>query len=168
MNLVEIGRTGRPHGIQGELKLFVEEAYQPDLLAAKAILIGRPPIPYFVERMTGGGSLRVKLETFDRREQVVLLSNKPVYLPEEQVSVTVEEEGTPWDEILGFSVESEHYPLLPPIEEILDLPDHYLAKLTYGDKEVLLPLHDDLLLGVDRERKVVQLRIAEGLIDLFK
>ena len=79
----------------------------------------------------------------------------------------MEEEGTPWDEVIGFGVESEHYPPLPPIEEIIDLPEHYLARLTHEGRDLLLPLHDDLLLGVDRERKMIQLRIAEGLLDIF-
>ena len=64
MELVQIGRTGRPHGIKGELGLYVEEVYLDDLAAVKAILIGEPAVPYFVENLRQGGKLTVKLETF--------------------------------------------------------------------------------------------------------
>ena len=55
MELTEIGRSGRPHGIRGELKLFIEDVYVDDFSRAKGLLIGSPPVPYFIERMTWGG-----------------------------------------------------------------------------------------------------------------
>ncbi len=166
MELVQIGVTGRPHGTRGELNLFVDEGYEADLVKAKAILIGDKPVPYFVERFRQGGKLTVKLETFETREQVVLLANKPLLLPADQVTGLEEEDETPWDAIIGYSIEAEGYPLLGPIERIMDLPEHYLAELTYSDKTVYIPLHEDLVVGVREDDTVLVMVLPGGLLDL--
>ncbi|NJB85510.1 16S rRNA processing protein RimM [Lewinella marina] len=166
MELVQIGTTGRPHGVRGELGLFVEEVYEDDLLLARAVLIGERPVPYFVERFRQGGKLTVKLEKFDTREQVNLLANRPLWLPAAEVSVMAPEEGTPWDEVIGYRIQAEGYPELGPIEDILDLPEHYLAEITHNEKTVYIPLHDDLVREVRNEDGLLLMELPAGLLDL--
>ena len=166
MEVVEIGRTGRPHGVRGELSLVVDEVYLEDLLRAKAVLIGDPPIPYFVQRFREGGKLTVQLETFTTREQVSLLAGRPLALPADQLTVEVEEDLTPWDELIGYHIVAEGYPLLGPIEDIMDLPEHYLAEVTYEDRTVYIPLHDDLVVAVDESARQVTMDLPGGLLEL--
>ncbi len=166
MELVQIGVTGRPHGIKGELNLFVDEGYVQDILRSKAVLIGEKPVPYFVERFRHGGKLTVKLETFETREQVLLLSNKPLLLPANQVTELEEEDETPWDAIIGNYIEAEGYPRLGPVEAILDLPEHYLAELTHNNKTVYIPLHEDLVVALREDDKALVMELPGGLLDL--
>jgi 16S rRNA processing protein RimM len=166
MQTVLIGRTGRPHGIRGELSLIVDDHYLDDLERARAVLIGDPPIPYFIERLIGGGKPRVKLETFDRREQVRLLANRPLHLPAEEVAQVGTGEETPYDRLVGYHISSPDYPLLGPIEAIVDLPEHYLAEITHAEKEVLIPLHPDLIERIDEGKKTVLMDLPLGLLDI--
>ncbi|THH41341.1 ribosome maturation factor RimM [Neolewinella litorea] len=166
MELVQIGTTGRPHGVRGELSLFVEEVFEDDLLLARAVLIGDQPVPYFVERFRQGGKMTVKFERFDTREQVSLLANKPLWLPANEVSAAPPEEETPWDGVMGYTIEAEGYPELGPIEDILDLPEHYLAEITYNEKTVYIPLHDDLVREVRNEDGRLIMELPAGLLDL--
>ncbi|CAH1000421.1 Ribosome maturation factor RimM [Neolewinella maritima] len=166
MELVEIGRTGRPHGIKGELGLQVEEVYLDDLLRAKAVLIGDPAIPYFVKNYREGGKLTVLLDTFTTREQVSLLSGKPLWLPQHQVTAEVDELVTPWDALLGYRIEAEGYPLLGPIEDIMDLPQHYLAEVPYEGKTLYIPLHENLVVAVREDDEVVVMNLPDGLLEL--
>ena len=166
MELVEIGRTGRPHGVKGELSLHVEELYLDDLLGATAVLIGEPAIPYFVQQFRAGGKLTVTLETFATREQVSLLSGKPLWLPVDQVSAVEEAALTPWDHLIGYRIHAEGYPILGPIIDIVDLPDHYLAEIELDDKTVYIPLHDDLVIAVRDKVETVEMDLPEGLLEL--
>ena len=166
MKFIEIGRTGRPHGTRGELGLSVDERYYDDLLAAKFLLIGTPPIPYPVASFTTGGKLRVQLENFDRREAVSLLSNKLLALPADQLAAREEEAETPWDELIGYRVEAEGYPVLGPIAAIVDLPEHYLAEMTHEGREIYLPLHEDLVIGIREEDRTLVMDLPLGLLEL--
>lgn len=167
MDLIEIGWTGKPHGLKGELKLRIQEFYEDDLLAAKSVLIGDPPVPYFVEQIRAGGAIIGKFETLDSREHVALLSGKPIWLMASQVTA-IEEEGpdTPWDVIIGFSVRAEGYPVLGPITGVMDMPEHYLAELTHEGKEILIPLHENLVVSVDEEGETLEMILPEGLLEL--
>ncbi len=164
MDLVNIGRVGRPHGLKGELKLSIEDHYEEDLLDAKALLIGQPPIPFFIEYARGGGALIVKLENFNEREAVAMLSNQDVFLPAEQVSVTPAEVQHPFFQLIGFTIQAEGYPALGPIEDIMDLPQHYLAQLQHQGKEVLIPLHDDLIVEIKEDQLLLLMELPHGLL----
>ncbi|MEO1256234.1 MAG: hypothetical protein AAFY41_15300, partial [Bacteroidota bacterium] len=120
MDLIQVGKTGRPHGVKGEIKLFVEEHFIDDLFTARAILIGDPPAPFFVERLRGGGTIIAKLEEINTREDVVLLSNRPLLLRTEDVNdPTPEEDPLPFAHLLSYTIIADGYPTLGPIEEVI-------------------------------------------------
>lgn len=167
MDLIEIGWTGKPHGLKGELKLRIEAFYEDDLLAAQSLLIGDPPVPFFVEQMRAGGAIIGKFETLDSREHVALLSGKPIWLMTSQVSNVKEPEpDTPWDAIIGYTIKAEGYPTLGPVAGIMDMPEHYLAELKHEGKDIFVPLHEDLVVSLDEEGKVLEMVLPEGLLDL--
>lgn len=167
MDLIEIGWTGKAHGLKGEIKLRVQAFYEDDLLAAKSVLIGTPPIPYFVEQLRGGGAIIGKFEGLDAREQINLLSNKPLYLMTSQVAAIEEPEpDTPWDALIGYHIKAVGYPDLGPISGILDLPEHYLAELTHNGKALLIPLHENLVETIDEDAQELVMVLPEGLLDL--
>lgn len=167
MDLIEIGWTGKAHGLKGEIKLRIQEFYEDDLMAAKSLLIGDPAIPYFPEYLRGGGAIIAKLENLDSREQVTLLSNKPVWLMASQVVAIDEgEDLTPWDPIIGFTIIAEGYPDLGPITGIMDMPEHHLAELTHEGKNILVPLHEDLVISLDEEAETMTMMLPEGLLSL--
>ena len=166
-NLVEIGWLGKAHGLKGEIKAHVSDFYESDLLRAESIHVGSPAVPYFLERIRAGGTIFLKIEDLNAREEVALLSNRPLYLMESQVEQTEPDEGdTPFDALIGYSIEADGYPSLGPITGILDLPEHYLAELKHGGKDVLVPLHEQLVASVDEERKVLGMVLPEGLLDM--
>ncbi|OAV45547.1 ribosome maturation factor RimM [Lewinella sp. 4G2] len=165
MNLIEIGWLGKAHGLKGEIKAHVSDFYEDDLFRATSIHVGDPAVPYFLEQVRAGGSVILKIEELDNREQVALLSNRPLFLMDSQVEEK-EAEGadTPFDALIGYRIQAEGYPLLGPITGIMDLPSHYLAELTHDGREILVPLHEDLVVSVDEEEKILGMALPEGLV----
>ena len=166
--LIEIGWTGRAHGLNGEIKLRVSEFYEDDLLAAGSVFIGDPPVPFFPEQFRGGGALIAKFEGFDTRESITLLSNKPLFLSARNVTAREPEEETPFHFLIGFSIEAPDYPRLGPITEIMDLPDHYLASFEHEGRELLIPLHEELIESVNETERVVRMNLPQGLLSLHE
>lgn len=166
MELTEIGWTGKAHGLRGEIKLRVLEHYEEDFLMVPSVLIGDPPVPYFIESLRGGGAIIAKFEGLDSREAVSLLSNKPLYVLSSLVQAHTPEPDTPYDEMIGWYIEAEGYPVLGPITSIVDLPEHYLAELEHAGKTVLIPLHQNLILGGRPGDKTVLMMLPEGLLDI--
>ena len=76
-----------------------------------------------------------------------------------------EEAPLPFSHLLNYTIQAAGYPMLGPIEEIIDLPEHYLAQVKYQGKEVLIPLHEDLILENKAPTKVLVMDLPEGLLD---
>lgn len=165
MTLVTIGQTGRPHGLKGELKLWVEEAYEADLLAAQAVFIDKRP--FFPSAIRAGGSLLLKLEGVDTREAAQLLSGKPLELRAEDIGEPEEEAEATFLDLMGFVIYDTELGRIGEIEDVLDMPEHYVAVVTYREKEVYIPLHEDLIAALDPEAATVELNLPEGLLDLY-
>ncbi|MEM8583048.1 MAG: hypothetical protein AAGF87_02205 [Bacteroidota bacterium] len=164
MKLVSIGKLLRPHGLQGEIKALLDEGYEDDLLQAGSFLAGQPPVPLFIESFRGGGALILKLEGIDSREAVQVFAQAAIQLPEDRISDRPAEVQNPMLQLVGYTIQAEGYPELGPIEEVLDLPQHYLAQLVYEERVVLIPLHEDLVITKNEARKVLHMNLPEGLL----
>lgn len=166
MELIEIGRVGRPHGLKGEIKVNVEDHFEDDLLSASAVLIGDPPVPYFLETARGGGALIVKFEDLNSREDVMLLSNKPIALKAEDVTDPDPiDKDNPFAHLVGYTIAAEGYETLGPILEIVDMPQHYLALIERNGNEFYIPLHEDLIISEKAEEKLLEMDLPEGLAE---
>lgn len=164
MDLTEIGWTGRAHGLKGEIKLRVLEYYEDDLMELESVLIGDPAVPFFIESLRGGGAIIAKFEGLDSREQVAILSNKPLFALSSSVPEREPEPKTPFDALVGWHIEAETYPRFGPIREIMDLPQHYIAVIEHEGREVLLPLHENLITDVREDDQTLVMDLPTGLL----
>jgi 16S rRNA processing protein RimM len=48
----------------------------------------------------------------------------------------------------------------------MDLPQHYLAEVSYQGKPVYIPMHPDLILEVQLDTRRVVMQLPEGLLEL--
>jgi 16S rRNA processing protein RimM len=64
-------------------------------------------------------------------------------------------------------VVDENYGELGTIKEILDYPNQAVMQIFRGDKEVLIPVNDDIISKVDRETRTIHIKAPEGLIDIY-
>jgi 16S rRNA processing protein RimM len=166
MNLTEVGWTGKAHGLRGEIKLRVLELYEDEVLEVKSVLIGEPPVPYFVEQFRSGGAIIAKFEGLDSRELVSLLSNKPLYVLSSVIAEKEPEPDTPFDALVGWFIEAEGYPRLGPISEIMDLPEHYLAEMKHEGNDILVPLHEDLIIDIREDDQTLIMVLPDGLLTM--
>jgi 16S rRNA processing protein RimM len=167
--LVKVGRIGRPHGLRGELKISIEDHYFEDVVQQDSLLVavGSQYVPYFVEAWRNDGNL-VKLEEVDDKESAQLLQQRELYLPATQITIKEEEipVDNPFAEYVGYTIEDEISGPIGTITEIMDLPDHYLAEVDHAGKVIMIPLHDDLILAIDQQQKVIKMSLPEGLLEL--
>ncbi len=52
------------------------------------------------------------------------------------------------------------------IKGIIDLKEHSLMQVESGGREVLVPLHEDLIVSIDPQKKIMVIDAPEGLFDL--
>lgn len=170
-NYTQIGHTGKPHGITGELKMVVKERYERDALQANVLFleIKGNPVPFFVEDLSIGNAWIVKLEDVNSREQANSISGKGIFLRKSDLlpPEPADPDADPDYELLaGYLLIDQSSGPVGLIEAVYDLGTHSLAGVRYQDREVLVPLHRQLIVDLREDVGELVMDLPQGLLDL--
>ena len=166
---VSIGKIVAPFGLLGEVVIRHGLGKKTDLKGLKALFIEEKSanqIPYFISsaKAKNHEEVFVKLEGIDNREQAVKLIKKQVWLSK----ADFEKYAAPAAAIslIDYMV-IENGKEIGRISEIIEQPHQVLCTVVIGEKEALIPLHEETLLGIDRKKKIVDVSLPEGLLDIY-
>ncbi len=165
-----VGYTQKSHGVKGEIKIKLQPEFINNVLDAEILFINRHGkiIPFFLEDIKAIGKLYIaKFEDVDSPEQATQISSSEVLLPADAIQIEEEElQELEYHFIQGFEVHDEEKGLIGTIKEILEYPQQEMAVVFFGKKEILIPLHEDLIIELDEEKKRIRFELPEGLLDL--
>ncbi len=164
-----LGKVIKTHGYKGEVVLLLETD-NPDAYAGMDMIfinMDASLVPWFIEDIRINDKMAlVKLEDVSDPEQARTFMKKEVYLPLDQLDPLG---GTEFyfHEIVGYQVRDKVHGEIGRVEEILERPEQELIRILKGEKEILVPLTDEMILDVDRKNKILLLDTPSGLIDLY-
>ncbi|WP_228850313.1 ribosome maturation factor RimM [Aegicerativicinus sediminis] len=125
-------------------------------------------IPYFIEhaQLHKSDLLRLKLEDVNKEAEADALLKADLYLP---LSMLPKLEGNKfyYHEIAGFKVIDKRLGDIGIINNVNDQTAQPLFVIIKGEKEILLPINDDIIKKVDRKNQVIEVNAPEGLIELY-
>ena len=165
-----IGKIKKSHGVKGELRIHIETHFIPDFTKAKVIYLGneRSCIPYFVISHRSASNLFVKLEDVDSKEQADALRKQEILLPESDISQikleeSIEDNGNSF--LIGFELRNDEE-VIGKILRIDEYPQQDMIICQLKEREILIPLHESLILDLDEANKVLSMAIPDGLLEL--
>ena len=163
-----IARILKSNGTEGEV-LMTFLGMDPEEINLKEpvfVEFDGLPVPFFFESFTRRGNNRalVHLTGVRNLTDADELAGRDVYL-----NVDDDEEG---EDIIGWTVLDATGTVVGKVRDYEDIPGNLCiwverdARLESGmtGKEVLLPLHDDLILEVNPETETIMLEIPDGLL----
>ena len=106
------------------------------------------------------------LEDIDTIEKATPLAKKDVYLPNKQKPKKKAAEFTLKD-LLGFTAIDENEGELGKISAINEFPQQLIAAVNYKNCEVLFPLNEEIIKGIDVVKSMVFVDLPEGLLDIY-
>ncbi|MBP6334670.1 MAG: 16S rRNA processing protein RimM [Bacteroidia bacterium] len=169
--LTSLGFINKAHGFQGEVSIALNEELNisPDQLKSSFlfVVLDGLPVPFFVEtvRIKSGGLL-VKFETIKDESEAKKLGGKEILA--ENIKQDLNEESEPaWFDLEGFSVTDKTYGDLGLIKEVQEYPMQFLARCEVNGQEILFPLHEEIILEIDDEKKSILIELPEGLLDIY-
>jgi 16S rRNA processing protein RimM len=160
----EIGIINKPHGLAGELKMTINNDYLPLLLDKGYLIINSKGqmIPAFVEKIRGSAPLIIKLEMYERLEDVVIFTNSKVYMRSQDIKDVINEDNQPkeWE---GYSLLNTTDQYCMQIIETREYPMQTMLVLNNNGEEVLIPLVKSWIEEVDQSNKLLKMKLPEGL-----
>jgi len=168
---VLVGRTRKTFGVDGTLKLEVEDRYLDDVLAASVLFVGREGrlLPYFIESIQEGGSLLVKFEEINSKEAAVPITSKDIYLRSKDVRLQEDQpegEFATVNDLVGFNILLPNKKLVGLIKSVEEYPQQDMAVVDYKGRTILIPLSEPLILEFILDEKQIIMDLPEGLLDL--
>lgn len=167
----EIGSVSKTFGLKGQLKLKVSDEYVSVLVKEKVVyfLEGSSHIPYFIESIEQGTQTLIKLEEVDSKEAAVKLTGKELFVPNEAIA-DVEEKDVADDLLFGWAkgyliIDTDQEPV-GDIIDILVYPQQELAVVEYKGKEILVPMNEKLIVGIDEEEMIMMVDVPDGLLNM--
>lgn len=163
------GKIIKTHGIQGELSIRID-ADQPALYTKLKVLfveLTGKLVPFFIENL----SLRtdkayVKLQDINTVDKALTLAGKDLYLPLEQLP-KLKGNKFYFHEVKGFLLVDETSGEIGPVNQVIEYPGQAVFQVFKNNKEVLIPVHDQIIQKVDRRSKTITVIAPEGLIDMY-
>jgi 16S rRNA processing protein RimM len=166
----QLGHITRTHGTRGEVVIFLDVDYPEDYdeLESVFVEIKGQLIPYFVENINiqKGSKAIVKFEDITSIELATPLINCALFLPEDNLD---ELDGSQfyYHEIVGFKVVDEALGELGTVSTVYSMSTQDLISMDYHGHEVLIPVNDTIVPGINRQQKVLNVRLPEGLLDVY-
>jgi 16S rRNA processing protein RimM len=147
---VVIGKVGAPFGVSGWVKVFSYTdppqgiANYPEWDLVRGTESRRVKV---LESKRAGQALAVRLEGIDTREAAQLLTGTEVRVDRSNLPEPAPGEYY-WEDLVGLDAFNREGHALGKVDGILELPAHPVVVLK-GDRERLVPLVPERLLGVD-------------------
>ena len=166
----KIGKMGKPHGVKGEASfMFDDDVFDRVDADYLILMVDGILVPFFFEeyRFKSGGTALVKFCDVDTKEQAQELTGCDVYFPK-SLSDRDENELT-YDELRSFNVldADNGDKLIGEISYVDDATENVLFNVMTPDgREILIPVSDDFITGIDTDKHEIRVSLPEGLLDL--
>ena len=164
-----LGKIIRTHGYKGGLKAVfdVDQPLEYSELDMVFIELKGRLVPWMIEQIHfENNKANLALSDVKTMEEAEKLVGHFLYLPEELLPKLTGNKFY-FHEVTGFKVTDEKHGAIGTIDRIIDLPNNPLFAITYKDKEILLPVSDEMIMKVDRKKKTIHVNAPEGLIDIY-
>jgi 16S rRNA processing protein RimM len=165
----EVGKIVKPHGLKGEIQALLDVDYPEEYEDMESVFleIKGDLVPYFIERIKiTTNMVIIKFEGVDNSEAALKLKNALLYLPDELLPEQ-EADGYYFHELIGFEVQDQDKGTIGKVTNIFSAPAQHLLAVNYEGKEVLIPMADEIIKEIDKEKQQIRVMLPEGLLEVY-
>jgi len=165
-----LGKIVSKYSFKGEVlvKIDTDEPELYDNMESVFVALRNNLVPFFIAkcRLHKSQLLRIDFEEVNSEDDADKLMGSELYLP---LSFLPQLTGNKFyfHEVIGFKVIDDVHGDIGCIQSVNDTTSQALFEILKEDKELLIPINDDIITKVDRENKTIHVTTPEGLVDLY-
>ena len=155
---------------KGEIKIKLINNYKIDFKSIETIFIEEDKIliPYKLKKIKNKkkNNLTLLIEEIDCESKAQQLISKKCFLPKKFLP---ERKGVDFYgfQVKDFVVIDKNNKKIGSILEIIEKPFQSLMVVNTNSKEILIPIHQDIILSVCHEKKQIQVELPKNFLNLF-
>jgi 16S rRNA processing protein RimM len=165
----KLGHIVKKHGLKGELSILLDVDYPEDYNELESVFveINKQLVPFFIEYLQLNGDRGiVKFEDVDDLPTAERLFKSDLYLSAKNLP-KLDEGQFYYHEIIGYMVSDKSLGEVGKITEVYEFPNQDLLGVIHQEKEVLIPINDEIIVKVAHELKQMQVDLPAGLLDVY-
>jgi 16S rRNA processing protein RimM len=166
----ELGIISKLFSFKGEVILFIDSDQPEHYYDLEMIFleINGQLVPYFVEKSSvhKPKQLRVRFDTVDDEDGAKRIVKKKAYLPLSELP-QLKDDQFYYHEVKGYMMHDQDDKKVGKVLDIIENPANTLAEVSYNFTEALIPLNDQSFISIDKDKKIIKVRIPDGLLDIY-
>lgn len=175
-NCRQIGVIVKAHGISGEIVIRLFDEFSMDDMNTKFIFVDLDGglVPFLLEeaRQRNKTDVLAKLEQIKDEKSAVQVMDAPVYVEKVEKEASEDgdeptaEQGSSAYQLIGYQCQAIGFGPIGEIVAIKEITKNPLFEIDHEGKEILIPIVEDFIAGIDDEKRSILFELPEGLIDL--
>lgn len=165
----KIGYILKTHGLKGGISASFDMSNPQEYILSNALFVDTEGglVPFFIETINvNQGKGFIKFEDVENVEKAKRLIGLDLYIPLADLPELGEGEFY-FHEVIDFKIVDEEVGLIGKVEEIIDLKSHAVMRTTYQGKEVLIPMHEEVLIQTDKTTEQLTVKLPDGLLEVY-
>lgn len=166
--MIRIGKIAATHGLKGEV-IVTHILNKKGWLNKNDVLFlelnKNSFIPFFVTGIKADreDECVIKLEDLETVEAAKKLIGKKVYM--EEILLEKQNIDSPllW---IGFNIIDKQMGEIGKINDVMQTAHQWLASVNYNDKEILIPLIQEMIVDLNIRNKYIRMDLPEGLLEV--
>ena len=168
-DLVPLGKIIKPHGVKGELKVFLYNDRSSTLKEGLYIWfkLDEKFVKYSVNNLRGitKKSQILKIKEVDTFDKAMIISKKEFFVSRNDFE-ELDENSFYLNDLIGCDVFDEKNQSLGKILDVLNFPANDVLLISYEDKEIMVPFVEDFILLFDLDNRLVKLKNFKFFFEL--
>jgi 16S rRNA processing protein RimM len=163
-----LGRITKIHGNDGSVSVKLEQEFIGNLPEMESVFLQSEgkPVPFFIYsyEYNGGDSVRFKFKGYRSHEKLAEFSGCLIFLTSVPDSY---EKDRSSEDLTGYTVCTPLKIVTGTVTGTIINPGQVLLSVRNpGGKEMLIPFHEDLIVSIDRKKKMIIMNLPEGLEEI--
>lgn len=165
----QLGYVIKKHGLSGEVNIILDVDNPQEYKGLESVFveINEKLVPFFIGSISlRGNKATVRFEDVDTADQADELRGKKLFLPLSLLPDLGEGQFY-YHQIIGYRVVDKNSGEIGVVKDIYASPNQDLLAVDQAGKEILIPVIDDIITGVDHNQNELRVNLPEGLLDIY-
>ena len=164
-DLLQIAQVQKPYGADGGLLVSFRDVAPEDIGTEEPVFIyfDGLPVPFFIESLSARGASRawMHLTGVDSLSDAEEIAGRGLFI---EASRVMPADGEGWEDFSGWTLRDADGTPAGTVSGLEDIPGNPCLVVETPSGQVLVPLHEELVLHIDEDRRELTMEIPAGLL----